>query len=60
MRGTLRICFGEKPSRNTMQVVPMSNNSAARLSNWKFLRKLTPLCSYESDPRRAAKLTPAA
>ena len=23
---------------------------------WKFLRKLTPPCSYESDPRRAAKL----
>ena len=33
MSGTLRMCFGEKPSRNTMLVVPMSNNSASRLSN---------------------------
>ena len=33
MSGTLRMCFGEMPSRNTMLVVPMSNNSAARLSN---------------------------
>ena len=29
------------------------------LTHWKILRKLTPPCSYESDPRRAAKLTPA-
>ncbi len=38
----------------------MNLSGIPHLHLWKFLRKLTPPCSYESDPRCAAKLTPTA